>query len=164
MPVSLLTLPYELREQVLTTLLSHKSNIRLQHPIESRAVFTSPITQVCKALREEAIRVFYQANAFTWTIDPEAVSTTSPSRLDLSIHLFIRTRRANISTFQDSPILTPAPRSIFPTQQRHTLPNHPTNNRLPPATNHYPPPEPNPSHPLSSTSTQLSSNYCATSA
>jgi hypothetical protein len=74
MPISLLTLPYELREQVLTTLLSHKSNIRLQPPIENRTVFTSPIMQVCKPLREEATRIFYQVNAFTWTIDPEAVS------------------------------------------------------------------------------------------
>lgn len=74
MPISLLTLPYELREQVLTTLLSHKSNIRLQEPIESRSLFTAPIVQVCKPLREEAIRVFYQVNAFTWVIDPEAVS------------------------------------------------------------------------------------------
>jgi hypothetical protein len=74
MPVSLLTLPYELREQVLTTLLGHKSSIRLQSPVENRAVFTSPIMQVCKPLREEAIRIFYQVNAFTWTIDPEAVS------------------------------------------------------------------------------------------
>ena len=71
MPVSLLTLPYELREQILTALLSHKANIRLQSPIENRAVFTPPIAQVCKPLREEAIRIFYQINAFTWTIDPE---------------------------------------------------------------------------------------------
>jgi hypothetical protein len=78
MPVSLLTLPYELREHILTTLLSHNSNIRLQHPIENRTVFTSPITQVCKPLREEAIRIFYQTNAFTWTIDPEAVSPDLP--------------------------------------------------------------------------------------
>jgi hypothetical protein len=77
MPVSLLTLPYELREQILTTLLSHKPNIRLQDPIENRAIYTSPITQVCKPLRGEAIRVFYQVNAFTWTIDPEDVSLDS---------------------------------------------------------------------------------------
>ena len=74
MPVSLLTLPYELREQVLTTLLSHKSSIRLQEPIERRSIFTSPIMQVCKPLREEAIWVFYQINSFIWVIDPEAVS------------------------------------------------------------------------------------------
>ena len=71
MPVSLLTLPYELREQILTNLLSHKANIRLQPQIENRAVFTPPIAQVCKPLREEAIRIFYQTNAFTWTINPE---------------------------------------------------------------------------------------------
>lgn len=74
MPVSLLTLPYELREQVLTTLLSHRGNIKLQAPIETRSLFASPIMQVCKPLREEAIRVFYQVNTFTWVIDPEAVS------------------------------------------------------------------------------------------
>jgi hypothetical protein len=87
MPVSLLTLPYELREQILTTLLSHKLNIRLQTPIENRAIYTSPITQVCIPLREEAIRVFYQVNAFTWTIDPEEVSSDSSTSLIWSMYV-----------------------------------------------------------------------------
>jgi hypothetical protein len=87
MPVSLLTLPYELREQILTTLLSHKLNIRLQTPIENRAIYTSPITQVCIPLREEAIRVFYQVNAFTWTIDPEEVSSDSSTSLIWSMYI-----------------------------------------------------------------------------
>jgi hypothetical protein len=87
MPVSLLTLPYELREQILTTLLSHKLNIWLQNPIEDRAIYTSPITQVCIPLREEAIRVFYQVNAFTWTIDPEEVSSDSSTSLIWSMYI-----------------------------------------------------------------------------
>jgi hypothetical protein len=87
MPVSLLTLPYELREQILTTLLSHKLNIWLQNPIEDRAIYTSPITQVCKPLQEEAIRVFYQVNAFTWTIDPEEVSSDSSTSLIWSMYI-----------------------------------------------------------------------------
>ena len=74
MPSSLLTLPYELREQILADVLYHKGSIKLQYPVEHPDVFTPPITQVCKLLREEAIRVFYHINTFLWTIDPEAVS------------------------------------------------------------------------------------------
>jgi hypothetical protein len=75
MPTSLLTLPYELREQIMIPLLYQKGNIRLQRPIESPATFTPPIIQVCKVLREEAVRVFYRVNTFTWTIDSEEVSS-----------------------------------------------------------------------------------------
>jgi hypothetical protein len=75
MPTSLLTLPYEIREQILIPILYKEVSIRLQRPIESPAVFTPPITQVCKLLREEAVRVFYHVNTFTWTIDSEAVSS-----------------------------------------------------------------------------------------
>lgn len=74
MPSSLLTLPYELREQILADVLYHKYSIKLQYPVEHPDVFTSPITQVCKWLREEAVRVFYHINTFLWTIDPEAVN------------------------------------------------------------------------------------------
>lgn len=60
-------------------LLYQEGSITLQRPVESPSVFTPPIVQVCKMLREEAIRVFYYINTFTWTIDPEAVSSTSCS-------------------------------------------------------------------------------------
>jgi hypothetical protein len=73
MPVSLLTIPYELREQVLTYLLYQEDCIRLQHPVENPDIFMPPVVQVCKVLREEAIGVFYRVNTFIWTIDPEAV-------------------------------------------------------------------------------------------
>jgi hypothetical protein len=76
MGISLLTLPYELREQIIMPLLYQEGSITLQRPVESPSIFTPPIIQVCKVLREEAIRVFYYANTFTWTIDPEAVSST----------------------------------------------------------------------------------------
>jgi len=74
MPISLLALPYELREQILTSLLCKSSSIKLQHPVECKAAFTPPISQVCRLLREQTVRVFYQVNTFTLTIDPEAVS------------------------------------------------------------------------------------------
>lgn len=74
MPVSLLTLPYELREQILACLLCKKSSIKLQHTTECKAALKLPISQVCRLLREEAIRLFCQVNTFTLTIDPEAVS------------------------------------------------------------------------------------------
>ena len=76
MAISLLTLPYELREQIIMPLLYQEGSIKLQRPVENPSVFTPPIVQVCKMLREEEIRVFYYVNTFTWTIDPEAVSST----------------------------------------------------------------------------------------
>ena len=75
MPVSLLSLPCELREQILKSLLRKNGSIKLQHATGCKADFTPPISQVCKSLREEAIRVFYQVNTFTLMVDPEAVST-----------------------------------------------------------------------------------------
>jgi hypothetical protein len=74
MPMSLLTLPYELREQILTALLCKGGSIKLQQTTECRAAWKLPISQVCRILREEAVRLFYQVNTFTLTIDPEAVS------------------------------------------------------------------------------------------
>lgn len=74
MVASLLTLPYELREQILKYLLHQEGSIGLQHPSETPDLFTPPVIQVCKLLREEAIGVFYHVNTFKWTIDSEAVS------------------------------------------------------------------------------------------
>ena len=74
MPVSLLSLPYELREQILVSLLCKSASIKLQRTTESKGAFTPPISQVCRLLRYEAVRVFYRVNTFTLTIDPEAVS------------------------------------------------------------------------------------------
>jgi hypothetical protein len=74
MPVSLITLPYELREQILTSLLCKGASIKLQETTECKAALKLPISQVCRVLREEAVRLFYQLNTFTLTIDPEAVS------------------------------------------------------------------------------------------
>jgi hypothetical protein len=74
MPVSLLTLPYELREHILISLLRKGGSIKLQQTTECKAALKLPISQVCGMLREEAVRLFYQVNTFTLTIDPETVS------------------------------------------------------------------------------------------
>jgi hypothetical protein len=74
MPVSLLTLPYELREQILASLLCKSGSINLQHTANREDGLTPPISQVCRLLREEAVRVLHRVNTFTLTIDPEAVS------------------------------------------------------------------------------------------
>lgn len=74
MPTSFLDLPYELREQILAAVLYYENSINLQYIAESPDVVTPPVMQVCKWLREEAVRVFYHVNTFVWTIDPEAVS------------------------------------------------------------------------------------------
>ena len=73
MPNSLLTIPYELREQVLTYLLYREDNIGLHHASATRDHLMPPIVQVCKLLREEAIGIFYHVNTFEWTIDPDTV-------------------------------------------------------------------------------------------
>lgn len=74
MPVSLLTLPYELREQILISLLCESGSIKLPHTANRKSAFTPPVSQVCRLLRDEAVRVFYEVNTFTFIIDPEAVS------------------------------------------------------------------------------------------
>lgn len=77
MPLSLLDLPYELREQILNLVLFTTGSIKLQRPEEGLPAYTPPILQVCRLLRDEAARVFYHVNTFTWTIDPEEVSLWS---------------------------------------------------------------------------------------
>jgi hypothetical protein len=73
MPALLLTLPYELREQILTLLLCKSGSIVLQQCKGSKRIFNPPVSQVCTILREQAVQVFCQVNTFTWVIDPEAV-------------------------------------------------------------------------------------------
>lgn len=77
MPASLMTLPYELREQIIQTLVRTPGTVELQYPLwADKSVFVSAVAQVCKSLRKEAIEVFYRANVFVWKIDPEAVRLT----------------------------------------------------------------------------------------
>lgn len=74
MVASLLSLPIELIDQIFATVVYVEDTIELQHPISvGKSIFVSPITQVCKPLREEAIRVFFLVNEFTWVMDPEEV-------------------------------------------------------------------------------------------
>ena len=77
MPPSLLALPCELREQILISLLQSES-IKLQQPAACKNVYTPPISQVCRLLRDHAIGIFYHINSFIWLIDPEAVGLTFP--------------------------------------------------------------------------------------
>jgi hypothetical protein len=74
MPSSLLTIPYELREQILAYLLYQEDSIGLQHPSATRNRLVPPMVQVCRSLREEAIAIFYHINTFRWAIDPDTVS------------------------------------------------------------------------------------------
>jgi hypothetical protein len=69
-----MTLPYELREQILFSVVQARGTIQLQYPIwGDKSVFVLPVAQVCNDLREEVFQVFYRANVFVWLIDPEAV-------------------------------------------------------------------------------------------
>jgi len=74
MPASFVTLPYELREQIIQPLVCTGGTIGLQYPLwADKTVFVPPIAQVCKSLRNDAVEIFYRANVFVWKIDPEAV-------------------------------------------------------------------------------------------
>lgn len=76
MPASLMTLPFELREQILIPIVRTRATIELQYPLwadSDKSVFASPIAQVCRELREEVFQCFYRANVFVWKIDSEPV-------------------------------------------------------------------------------------------
>lgn len=74
MSASLMSIPYELREQIIQPLVRTPGTVGLQYPLwADKSVFVPPISQVCKCLRKEAVEVFYRTNVFVWKIDPEAV-------------------------------------------------------------------------------------------
>lgn len=82
MPASLMTLPLELREQILLPIVKPEEagTIKLQYPLwGDKTVFVPPIMQVCKELRQDAIQVFYRGNVFMWILDPEAVRSWGAS-------------------------------------------------------------------------------------
>ena len=89
MSASLLRIPYELREQILIPLICQKGNVELQYPTPDRTAFAFPIARVCRSLREEAIRLFYQSNVFLWNMDPEAVSPNTPTIRSLHVDDFL---------------------------------------------------------------------------
>lgn len=76
MPASFMTLPFELREQILIPVVRTRATIELQYPLwadTDKSVFTPAVAQVCRLLREEVFQCFYRANVFVWKIDSEPV-------------------------------------------------------------------------------------------
>lgn len=76
MPASFMTLPFELREQILFPIVRTRATIELQYPLwadTDKSVFIPPVAQVCRELREEVFQCFYRANVFVWKIDSEPV-------------------------------------------------------------------------------------------
>lgn len=76
MPASFMTLPFELREQILLPVVRTRATIELQYPLwadTDKSVFAPPVAQVCRVLRVEAFQCFYRANVFVWKIDSEPV-------------------------------------------------------------------------------------------
>ncbi|KAK6430354.1 hypothetical protein LTR95_013494 [Oleoguttula sp. CCFEE 5521] len=87
---SLLTLPYELREQILIPNLRQQGTIELQYPIwadSGKIVFTQPMMQVCKKLRQEVIPLFYQQNVWVWVLDPEEDNRPDPTTYPVGIEI-----------------------------------------------------------------------------
>lgn len=78
MTATLEGLPTELLEIILLPLLQQTGTVELQAPIwADKTVFVPPIYQVCKRLRQEAIRIFYHSNVFVWVIDPDEIRAGS---------------------------------------------------------------------------------------
>jgi len=76
MPASFMTLPFELREQILIPIVRTRATIELQYPLwadTDKSVFAPPVAQVCRELREEVFQCFYRTNVFVWKIDSEPV-------------------------------------------------------------------------------------------
>jgi hypothetical protein len=76
MPASFMTLPFELREQILIPVVRTRATIELQYPLwadTDKSVFAPHVAQVCRELREEVLQCFYRANVFVWKIDSEPV-------------------------------------------------------------------------------------------
>jgi hypothetical protein len=66
----LLSLPYELRQQILRFCLLESGTIELQRPLwVGHETFTQPLFRTSKQLREEALEAFYKANTFVWVVD-----------------------------------------------------------------------------------------------
>jgi len=71
-----MTLPFELREQILIPVVRTRATIELQYPLwadSDKSVFAPPVAQVCRELREEVFQCFFRANVFVWKIDSEPV-------------------------------------------------------------------------------------------
>lgn len=78
MATTLPGLPVELLDLILSPLLQQTGTIELQAPIwADKSVFIHPTFQVCKSLRQEAIRIFYNSNVFVWVIDPDEIRADS---------------------------------------------------------------------------------------
>lgn len=61
--VSLLGLPYELREQILKYALKSRGAVELQYPAWSGlSVFNNPLFQISRSLRQESIAAFYEVS------------------------------------------------------------------------------------------------------
>nr|OQO21415.1 hypothetical protein B0A51_11883 [Rachicladosporium sp. CCFEE 5018] len=87
---SLLSLPYELRERILIPNLRRHGTIELQYPIwadSGKTVFTQPIMQVCRQLREEAIPLFYRQNVWVWVLDPEEDNRPDPTAYPIGLEI-----------------------------------------------------------------------------
>lgn len=88
MPASLLTLPFELREQIFKRELKAIGTIELQYPIwADKSVFVHPLTQVCRSIRNEAVQIFYRNNVFVWVIDPEEDNRPDPTQYPLALRV-----------------------------------------------------------------------------
>lgn len=84
MSSNLLELPYELRQQILSTCLTQNGTIELQHPLWAGPdAFAEPLFYTSRQLRDEALEAFYKSNAFVWVIDVDRTRMTDPSTYPL---------------------------------------------------------------------------------
>jgi hypothetical protein len=77
--MSLLQLPYEIRQVIFQYALRQKGTIELQHPFWAHpSPFPQPLFQLCRLLCDEALRAFYESNTFLWVIDLDTPHRSDP--------------------------------------------------------------------------------------
>ena len=76
----LLALPYELRHRILCVALKDNNTIELQYPLwGGEEAFAPPLFQVCRSLRTESLKAFYESNIFLWIIDLSIQHRSDPA-------------------------------------------------------------------------------------
>jgi len=76
----LLALPYELRHRILCWAFSDRNTIELQYPLwGGEEAFAPSLFQVCRSLRTESLRAFYETRTFLWIIDLSVQHRSDPA-------------------------------------------------------------------------------------
>ena len=82
---TLLSLPYELRQQILRLSLTQVGTLELQlPPWTGYEHFRQPLFRTCKQLRHESLEAFYNGNTFLWIVGRDGENRSDPADYPLT--------------------------------------------------------------------------------